>query len=302
MFTDIVKTRLIESLPENMRAYAYLMRLDRPIGYWLLFWPGAWAIMLAGAITSASAITLVYYLTLFLIGSIVMRGAGCVINDLWDKDLDKHVERTANRPIASGQISKKQAFVFLGGLLLIGLIILLQLNITTIVTGLASVPFVILYPYMKRMTYWPQLFLGVTFSFGALIGWTAVTGEVGWPALLLYAAAIFWTLGYDTVYAYQDIEDDRKVGIKSTALVFGDNPKPFVSVFYAIAFCLILTALFWTTQNMMVKVLLIPTAIQMFWQIRFWKPGDQASSLTTFKSNHLAGFLVFVAIFVAYFM
>lgn len=217
--TDIKKLVWIEQkLPEQARPYAYLMRIDRPIGIWLLLIPGIWGIAAA-----SPGFPSIYTCILFLIGSVLMRGAGCVINDLWDKDLDKKVERTANRPLASGAITEKNAKIFLATLLLLSFFILIQFNSTTIILGFASIPLIAMYPLMKRYTYWPQIMLGITFNMSVLMGYSAVTGETSSTAILLYLGAIFWTIGYDTIYAHQDKEDDALIGIKSTALKFGDK-------------------------------------------------------------------------------
>ena len=219
-----------------MQPYALLMRLDRPIGWWLLLLPGWWAIVLASGGVMNMNIKSWALMAAFLIGAVVMRGAGCVVNDIWDRDLDKMVERTRERPLASGAVSVKQAAAFLSLLLMIGAAILLSMNMLTIMLGLLSLPLIALYPAMKRITYWPQLFLGLTFNFGALMGWAAVTGELSAAPLFLYLGGIFWTIGYDTIYAHQDKEDDALAGIKSTALKFGNRSKLWVSGFYLGAF------------------------------------------------------------------
>lgn len=227
-YTDIKRDHwTLRMLPKGWRVYGRLARFDRPIGWQLLLLPCLWSLALAWRTQSpeTSLITILYFGILFLVGSVVMRGAGCVINDLWDADLDGKVERTQSRPIPSGEVSKKQALAFTIGLLLIGLLVLIQFNVPTIVWALGSLGFVVVYPLAKRVTYWPQFVLGLAFNWGALVGWTAVTGSMSLPAVLLYVAGIFWTLGYDTIYAHQDKEDDLIVGIKSTALRFGDKTK-----------------------------------------------------------------------------
>jgi 4-hydroxybenzoate polyprenyltransferase len=287
--TDIKREGWVEKLlPPFLRPYAALARLDRPIGIWLLLLPGWWAIMLAagGATRMDGADWTIF--ALFGIGAVVMRAAGCVINDLWDRDLDKKVERTSARPLASGEISVKQTTGFLVALLVLGLIILLQMNALTVLLGFLSLPLIAIYPLMKRFTWWPQLFLGFTFNFGALMGWSAVTGAIEFPAVLLYAGGIFWTLGYDTIYAHQDKEDDALAGIKSTALLFGVESKKFVSVFFSIAYVLI----FMASQSLF----LIPAALHLAWQLRVWMPDDAASSLRVFKSNRDFGILVLLGL------
>lgn len=287
--TDIKREGWVEKLlPPLLRPYAALARLDRPIGIWLLLLPGWWAIILAsgGATRMDGAGWKIF--ALFGIGAIVMRAAGCVVNDLWDRDLDRQVARTSARPLASGEVRVRQAAGFLAALLGLGLIILLQMNALTVLLGVLSLPLIATYPLMKRFTWWPQLFLGFTFNFGALMGWSAVTGAIEFPAMLLYAGGIFWTLGYDTIYAHQDKEDDALAGIKSTALLFGVESKKFVSVFFSIAYVLIFTA----SQSLF----LIPAALHLAWQLRAWKPDDAESSLRVFKSNRDFGILVLLGL------
>tara|TARA_Y100001934_G_C12354533_1_gene777335 strand:+ start:1542 stop:2477 length:936 start_codon:yes stop_codon:yes gene_type:complete len=286
LFTDISRTDWIEALPKKVRPYFYLARMDRTIGSWLLLFP-CW-ISYAFATLPNRPIDFNYvenYLY-FMFGAMVMRSAGCVINDLWDHKIDTKVERTVGRPIASGAVSKLQAFIFLGFLLLIGLIILLQFNGQTIILGFISIIPVCLYPLAKRFTYWPQLVLGLTFNWGALMGWTAYYTSLSWEAFMLYAACICWTIGYDTIYAYQDIEDDQKIGVKSTALYFKENGKKAVAFFYAlslICFNLVFMSL-WIVLPM----------LHFLWQIRNWDMNSQQSSLDMFKSNRIAGWLLFI--------
>lgn len=227
-YTDIRAEGWVAALPERWRPYALLMRADRPIGAWLLFLPGLWAICLYAQSWAQGA-----WLTfLFLAGAFVMRGAGCVVNDLWDRDLDKQVERTRARPLASGAVRPMQALWFLALLCSVGLAILLQLAPAAILLGVLSLVPVVLYPLAKRVTDYPQFVLGLTFGWGALLGSAAATGTLPWPALVLYAASIAWILGYDTVYAHQDREDDALVGIRSTALRFGERTAPFLAACY----------------------------------------------------------------------
>lgn len=272
------------------------MRLDRPIGVWLLLWPSLWGITLASgglrALDTASLLTM----ALFGFGALIMRGAGCVINDLWDRDLDKMVERTKGRPLASGDVSVKQALIFLATLLLIGLFILLQFNVTTILLGLLAVPFVIAYPLMKRITWWPQAFLGLTFNFGALMGWTAIMGTLAPAALVLYASGFFWTMSYDTIYAHQDKEDDVFAGIKSTALIFKDKSKYWIGGFFLMSYALLCTGVVMALGLSSWSALLILPALQLVWQIKTWEPDNHASSLKIFKSNRYYGLLVFLAL------
>ena len=292
-FTDI-RLDLVERLPPQYRPYALLMRLDRPIGWWLLLLPGWWSIALAAGGIDAMGGHDFLMLILFFIGAIVMRGAGCIVNDLWDRDLDKQVERTRARPLASGAVKPWQAVAFLLALLAIGLLILLQMSALTFWLGAASLIFIAAYPYMKRITWWPQAFLGITFNFGALMGWAAVTGTIGWGAVLMYIAAFFWTLGYDTIYAHQDKADDQMVGIKSTALLFGERSKKFVGAFYVLAWVLLAVAAFVSGASVISLGLLILPALHLMMQVILWKPDDPASSLRWFKSNRDCGILFFL--------
>ncbi len=268
------------------------MRIDRPIGIWLLLLPALWGMALASGGYEGIGAQEFYYIGLFFIGSIIMRGAGCVINDLWDRDLDKMVERTKSRPIASGVITIKQGIWFLATLLLLGFIILLQLNLTTVILGLLAIPLIISYPLMKRITWWPQAFLGLTFNFSALMGYSSINGEISAPALLLYGAGIFWTLGYDTIYAHQDKNDDMMAGIKSTALKFGVNSKLWVSGFYFISIILIILSVIIVKGLSIYLLLIVFPAFHLIWQIRSWHADNQESSLAVFKSNKIFGLLV----------
>ncbi len=281
---------IMRHIPENLRAYALLGRFDRPIGAWLLGLPGAWAIFLGA---QAFSFRMVWLLLLFAIGAVAMRAAGCVINDIWDRDIDKRVERTSVRPLAAEELSLWQAFKFLLILLGVGLLILVQTNAVTIMLGFLSVPFVIAYPIMKRFTWWPQAFLGLTFNFGVLMGWSAVAGSLAMPALLIYLGAIFWTIGYDTIYAYQDKEDDVMAGIKSTALKFDENGKPWVAGFYGIGFALMAWGFY--SINMWGALFLLPAGLHMAWQVVRWDLSDTGSALAVFKSNRDCGLLVLAA-------
>lgn len=283
--TDISINAFIKRLPPKGQAAALLMRLDRPIGAWLLLLPGWWAIALADH-------TRWDLFILFAIGALVMRGAGCIINDLWDQDLDARVERTQGRPLVTGAITRTEAFFLLFALLVTGACILLTLPFAAIVLGVISMLFVIVYPLMKRFTWWPQMFLGFTFNFGALMGWAAAQERLEPPALFLYAAGIFWTLGYDTIYAHQDKEDDALVGVKSTARLLGDNSKRWVVMFYTTTI-LLLAAAFVAAGLTLVSVAgLLAVAAYMFGTVRRWDMDDPMSSLLTFKSARNAGLLV----------
>jgi 4-hydroxybenzoate polyprenyltransferase len=233
--TDIATGGWVSRLPRSWLPYLLLARVDRPIGVWLLFWPGAWGILLARAALPETA----RLLALFALGSLVMRAAGCVVNDLWDRDIDRLVARTAGRPLASGAIRPRQALVFLVLLLACGLVILLSLNRLAQGLGVASLVLVGLYPLAKRVTWWPQLMMGFTFGFGAPMGYAAASGRIDLSWALLYAGAICWDLGFDTIYAHQDREDDALVGVRSTARLFGERTRPFLGVCYAAAVLLV---------------------------------------------------------------
>lgn len=293
-FTDI-RFDLIDRLPAAARPYALLMRLDRPVGWWLLLLPGWWAITLAGGGLNGMTGWDWYLLVLFFFGAILMRGAGCIINDLWDRDLDAQVERTRLRPLASGAVKPWQAGVFLFCILFLGLIILVQTPALAFWLGMLSMIFVIAYPYMKRITWWPQAFLGVTFNFGILIGWAAATDRLDLATFLMYAGAFFWTLGYDTIYAHQDREDDQMVGIKSTALLFGERSKKWVGIFYAASWTLLAGCVFLSTEDILSQGLILLPGIHMLLQVLLWNPDSQSSSLRWFKSNRDCGLLFFLS-------
>ncbi len=292
--TDIIHQGWISKMPERIRPYLYLMRLDRPIGTWLLLLPGWWAILLAGGIDQFKA------LSLFAIGAIIMRGAGCIVNDLWDRDLDGKVERTSTRPIPNGDITPREAIKFLIVLLSLGLLILVQFNLATILIGFASIVFIVIYPFMKRVTWWPQAFLGLTFNFGALMGWTAVTGEIGWQAIALYIAGFFWTLGYDTIYALQDMKDDRRVGIKSTARLFVYKWRKNISIplfwFYGIHFFIMVNVIFGTYPTILALFLSAAPFAHLYWQVHTLKPKTPENALARFKSNRDYGLIMCIII------
>ncbi len=267
------------------------MRLDRPIGAWLLLLPCWWSVTL-GSIGNPDP----YLMLLFLVGAIAMRGAGCTYNDIVDRDIDGKVERTSTRPLPSGQISVLGATVFLAAQLALGLFVLLQLNPFAIKLGIASLALVATYPFMKRITYWPQAWLGLTFNWGALMGWAAVYGELNFTALLLYAAGFFWTLGYDTIYAHQDKEDDVLAGVKSAALALGKLTKLFVAVVYTICISLIAAAtLIPFPFSVPAAVALTFAAIHLAWQVITLDIDNHANCLQRFRSNRNFGLLVVLA-------
>jgi 4-hydroxybenzoate polyprenyltransferase len=275
-------------LPRQARPYARLMRLERPIGWWLLLLPGWWAIALAGADARA--------LALFLIGAIIMRGAGCVWNDITDRDFDAKVARTRSRPIPSGQVSVKQAFAFLAALLLAGLVILLQFNSLTIALGVASLGLIATYPFMKRFTWWPQAFLGLTFNWGALMGWTAVTGSLSLTPLLLYLAGIFWTLAYDTIYAHQDKEDDTLAGVKSTALRLGNASPQWLAGFFMTSLALFTLAGVSAEAGFVFFAGIAAAALHAAWQLKSFNGDDPAICLKLFRANRAFGLLLLAGI------
>jgi 4-hydroxybenzoate polyprenyltransferase len=291
-FTDIRSGDWIaRKLPKAAQPYARLIRLDRPIGAWLLLLPCWWSVALA-----SFAWPNPWYLFLFALGAAVMRGAGCIVNDLYDRDLDAQVERTRMRPLASGAIKTSQAIAFLILLLLIGFGILLMLNRLTVIIGITSLVLVFAYPYMKRITWWPQLFLGFTFNWGALLGWTAVEGYLGWPAIMLYIAGIFWTLGYDTVYAHQDAADDELIGIKSTARLFGSRSKLWVALFYALTIAMLALTGWIGYLDFPYYIGLAVAAVFAIKQLLLWRIDDPANCLERFRRNRDFGLIILASI------
>lgn len=294
--SDINFQGFISKLPISWQPYAILMRLDRPVGWWLLLLPAWWGILLGANGVQGLMLSDVRLFVVFFVGAIIMRGAGCIINDLWDRDLDKQVERTKNRPLASGQVSMFGAIAFLGYLLFTAFIILLMTSGITILLGVLSLILVGVYPFMKRITWWPQAFLGLTFNFGALMGWGAATHKLEWEAGFLYIAGFFWTLGYDTIYAHQDKDDDEIVGIKSTALLFGDRSKFWVSLFYMLVLVFLSVSFFLADAGIVSFVLLFLPAIHLMRQISDWDIDDAQNSLLIFQSNRDFGLFVLLAI------
>ncbi len=282
----------VDSLaPASVRPYLRLSRFDRPIGAWLLLMPCWWSVGLAAI--QARALPNAWHVVLFFIGAFVMRGAGCTWNDIVDRNLDARVERTRSRPIPSGQVSLAQAAAFLVAQALVGLAVLLQFNPFAIATGVASLAIVAIYPFMKRITYWPQIVLGLAFSWGALMGWAGAFGRLDWPAILLYAGSISWVIGYDTIYAHQDRDDDALVGIKSTALLFGARTKPMLALFYGVAVLLIGVAGWMAGAGMLFVLALAAFAAHLAWQIVRLDIGDPDLCLAVFKSDRDAGLILF---------
>jgi 4-hydroxybenzoate polyprenyltransferase len=278
-------------LPAAVRPYARLMRLDRPIGTWLLLFPCWWGIALAAPDWPDLRL-----IVLFGIGAVVMRGAGCTYNDIVDRDIDAQVARTKGRPIPSGQVTVKRAALFLVAQLIVGLMILLQLNAPAILVGAASLLLLFSYPFMKRFTSWPQAWLGLAFNWGALFGWTAATGSLAWPPVILYCAGIIWTLGYDTIYALQDKTDDAIIGVRSTARLFGAATPRWLIGFYAATILLVAAAGFADGLTWPFYVVLVGAALQAVWQLATLKMDEPGDCLVKFKSNRWFGWLVLVAL------
>jgi len=280
--------------PAWARPYLRLARLDRPIGSWLLLTPCWWSVALA-AVHARSQVN-VWHVLLFFVGAFAMRGAGCTWNDIVDRDLDARVERTRSRPIPSGQVTVASAAAFLALQALVGLAVLLQFNRFTIYVGFASLAVVAVYPFMKRITYWPQIVLGLAFSWGALMGWPATFARLDPPAFLLYAGAISWVIGYDTIYAHQDREDDALIGIKSTALLFRERTKPMLALFYALAVALIALAGWSAGAGLVFALGLLAFAAHLAWQIARLDVDDPLNCLLVFKSNRDAGLILFAGL------
>jgi 4-hydroxybenzoate polyprenyltransferase len=289
--SDIPKGNWVDRfVPAPLRPYLRLARVDRPIGVWLLMFPCWWGVALASPTWPDP-----WLLLLFTLGALLMRGAGCTFNDIVDRDFDAKVARTASRPLPSGAVSLRQAALFMIGLCLAALVVLLQLNPFSVGLGIASLVIVAIYPFAKRITHWPQAVLGLAFNWGALLGWTAVTGTLALPALLLYAGGVLWTLGYDTIYAHQDKEDDVLIGVKSTAIRLAAASRRFVAFFYSGAWLLILAAGLSAGLPGMVTLFLLPVAVQLAWQCVSINFDDPSDCLTKFKSNRWVGLGIFAA-------
>jgi 4-hydroxybenzoate polyprenyltransferase len=289
---DSERRGFIGALPPRLRPYASLMRLDRPIGTWLLYWPCAWSVALAGV---DGRWDLFLWLAL---GAFAMRSAGCVYNDIIDRELDKRVERTRLRPLASGRVSLRSAWLLIGLLDFVGILVLLQLNVPAAIVALCSVGPVALYPFMKRITWWPQAWLGLVFSWGALVGWPAVTGSLSWTPFLLWLGSIAWVIGYDTLYAIQDIEDDALVGVKSSARRLGGKAAAGVAAFYSVAVALWGAAIWSVRPDWIALLALAPAALHLANQATRADPRDGELALRLFRSNRSCGLLVFLAMLV----
>ena len=286
---------------KQLNLFIELTRLKRPIGYMLLFWPCAWGLTLAYDF-SKDLNDYFFYLSLFFLGSVLMRSAGCIVNDISDKEFDKKVSRTKNRPIASNQVSIKLGIFYTLILCLLALLVLINFNNLTILLALGSMPLAFTYPLMKRFTYWPQLFLGITFNYGLVLGWTAIQGEISVMIIIFYLGAIFWTLGYDTIYGYQDIKDDEIIGVKSTSIKFKKNPKLFLTICYLIfLISLILVSIFMKLSIIFYFFAVIPTAHLFFYQIYNFDFKDPKNCLKIFKSNNLFGAIILCNILIVRF-
>ena len=279
---------------EKINHFIELTRLKKPIGFMLLFWPCLWGLTIAFDFSN-NTYTFFKYCFLFLCGSVLMRSAGCIVNDIVDKDFDSKVERTKGRPIASGKISVRLGIVYSAILCLIALIVLLQFNTLTIILAMCSMPLAFAYPFMKRITYWPQLFLGITFNYGIVLGWTSVNESLNFAIIILYIGAIFWTLGYDTIYGFQDIKDDEIIGVKSTSIKFKYNAKLFLSFCYSIfILCLLIVGNYMNLNYLFFVFLILPILHLIFVQINKFDKLDGNICLKIFKSNNLFGFIVFL--------
>jgi 4-hydroxybenzoate polyprenyltransferase len=287
-----------KNIMNQLKLFIDLTRLKKPIGFMLLFWPCAWGLTLAYDFSS-DINKYFFYLVLFFLGSVLMRSAGCIVNDILDRKYDAKVFRTKDRPIASGKVSVNLAIIYSLVLCFFALLVLLNFNLYTIILALGSMPLAFTYPLMKRFTYWPQLFLGITFNYGLVLGWTAVTGDISFIPILFYIGAIFWTLGYDTIYGYQDIKDDEIIGLKSTSIKFKKKPYTFVFSCYLIYLLILLTTGYLMNLNKYSFIFFIFILIQMFYfQLKKLKIEDPISCLKVFKSNNFLGLIVFLSLII----
>ena len=285
-------------MTKQLNLFFELTRLKRPIGYMLLFWPCAWGLTLAYDFSN-DLNNYFFYLTLFFLGSVLMRSAGCIVNDISDKEFDKKVERTKNRPIASNKVSIKLAIFYTIILCSLAFLVLINFNNLTVILALGSMPLAFTYPLMKRFTYWPQLFLGITFNYGLILGWTSIVGEISVIPIIFYLGAIFWTLGYDTVYGFQDIKDDEIIGVKSTSIKFKHKPKNFVAICYSFLILSILTVgLLMNYSYFFYLGLLITISHLFFYQIKFFDSKKPSNCLKVFKSNNIIGLIIFCNILI----
>ncbi len=282
----------------QLNLFIELTRMKKPIGFMLLFWPCAWGLTLAYDFSS-NLNNYFFYLILFFLGSVFMRSAGCIVNDILDKEYDSKVLRTKNRPLASGKVSIKLALFYSLTLCLFALLVLLNFNWFTIILALGSMPLAFTYPLMKRFTYWPQLFLGITFNYGLILGWTAIKGEISLAPIIFYTGAIFWTLGYDTIYGYQDIKDDEIIGLKSTSIKFKGRAKNFLFVCYFFLIILFIIGGYEMKFHFIYYLLSIIPLVHLFlYQIKIFNLNNPASCLKAFKSNNLFGLIIFINILI----
>ena len=283
---------------KQLNLFIELTRLKRPIGFMLLFWPCAWGLTLAYNFSNTLN-NYFFYLLLFFLGSVLMRSAGCIVNDISDKEFDKMVVRTKNRPLASNKVSIKLAILYTVILCAVAFLVLINFNNLTIILALASMPLAFTYPLMKRFTYWPQLFLGITFNYGLVLGWTAIQGEINVVAVIFYLGAIFWTLGFDTIYGYQDIKDDEIIGVKSTSIKFKNQSKLFLLICYLIFITSLIAIGFLMEFKFLYFIfLLIPIFNMLILQIKNLRVEDPANCLNLFKKNNFLGFLIFFNILI----
>ena len=283
----------------QLKLFIELIRLKKPIGFMLLFWPCAWGLTLAYDFSS-NLNNYFFYLILFFLGSILMRSAGCIVNDIMDKEFDAKVFRTKDRPIASGKISIKLGIFYSIALCLLALLILINFNYFTIILALGSMPLAFSYPLMKRLTYWPQLFLGITFNYGIILGWTSISEEINLIIILFYIGAIFWTLGYDTIYGYQDIKDDEIIGLKSTSIKFKNSAKQFLFLCYTILSVLFLVGGYYMNfKYIYFAIFIVPLIHLFFFQIKKFNKNNPSDCLKIFKSNNMFGLIIFLNILIA---
>ncbi len=288
-------------MSKKLQNYIELTRIKKPIGIMLLFWPCIWGLTIAYDFEDSFYIY-IFYAFLFFLGSTLMRSAGCIINDIVDKNFDKKVRRTKNRPIASGKISVIEAIIFSMLLCILAFFVLIQFNLLTIILAIGSMPLAFTYPYMKRFTYWPQLYLGITFNYGLVLGWSSITENVSIIPIIFYLGAIFWTLGYDTIYGYQDLEDDEIIGVKSTSIKFKTNPKKFVGICYFITLSLIcVTGLMMNFKYVFFIFMIIPLLHMFFYQIKNLNIKNNLNCLRIFKSNNILGFIIYINIIIGKF-
>ena len=286
---------------KQLNLFIELIRLKKPIGFMLLFWPCTWGLTIAYDFSNNIKIYS-FYLFLFFLGSILMRSAGCIVNDIMDEEFDKKVERTKNRPIASGKVSKKLGLIYILILCLLALLILINFNWFTIILALGSMPLAFSYPLMKRYTYWPQLFLGITFNYGLILGWVSINNSLDIVPIIFYIGAIFWTLGYDTIYGFQDIKDDEIIGIKSTSIKFKKTPITFLTICYSIfIFFTLMVGILMKLNNVFFIILILPFLHLFAYQVRNIKINDSANCLKIFRSNNFFGLLILLTIVIGKF-